>query len=372
LRVVFVSHADTRLPGLPKPIGKGKTGLWLAMDDDALLAAWGLGAKLDLLFLSHVAYLHAVRGLDEKQTAEAVETRHQRVSPVALDRAVGWLGTRARRALALAAAKAPVHVERILAQLVALETEGRFAMLTPRERLLGLAEGEAGLVAELRDLRPDRTEELAAREEMYVAHARELEPLGMKGLAEAPLHVGLTRVFAISPAGESQSFFRDREEPQTLWRDQPVGPVKVRDVARWGETGKTLTLLLPSRGALFGLLDLTVAQRDVELDERAKEPGLEAHLAQLRVELAIRKRALVTQLPAGAAAMLRRQIPKDGELVVAALAESPSEGKLLDEERGRAADAKFLAAWARLAGRLELSLELAAHAELVLADAKGL
>jgi hypothetical protein len=381
VRIVFVGHGDAaalaKLPGKPAPLGKAKSGVWLELADDALLAAWGLGARLDIVYLSRAAYDHAVRKLEPKDAAEAVEERHRTYSATALDQAVSWLGARGRRAIALAAKAAPLHVERVLAQLVLLETEGRFAMLTPRERVFGLAEGEAGLLAELRDLRADLTAEITAREAFYVEHARALEALGQKGLVDAPLYVGLARVYGVTPAEGTDRFFRTREDPQTTWRDAAVGPIAHKDAQRWRDAGKTLTLLLPSRGQLFAVLDLTAAQRQVELDERAKDPGLADHLAQLRIELAIRKRALVPLVPAAAAVVLKAQIAKDKDRLVAALAAEPVLGAaapppLPAEEQQRADDARFLAAWARIGGRLELSLARTAHAELVVRDAKAL
>jgi hypothetical protein len=372
-RIVFVTHGNAavlgQLAGKPKPLGKAKSGVWLELADDALLAAWALGAKLDLLWFSRAAYDHAVRKLDEKETGLAVEARHQTFTPEALNQTTAWLGERARLALALAAAKTPAHVERVLGQLVVLETENRFDMLTPREKVFLLVEAEAQLIEELGELRADRKDEISARKTFYRELAKEMEGLGQKGLVDAPLHVPLSRVYAIAPAGTLERYFKSREEPHTTWDKQLVGAVPHKDAARMKSEGKKLTLLYYAPSHIYRALELTEAQREIELAERAKAPQPDEYLGDLRAELAIVRRALAGSV---ASVLLRRQIPKETELLVAALKEHPEKGELPAVEKGRAADAKFFAAWAKVAGRGELALGLAAHAAQIERDAKDL
>jgi hypothetical protein len=351
VRVVFASAADlARLPGSPRPLGKTRSGAWLALADDALLAAWALGTKLDVLYLSVPAMEHALRKLDEKARAEAIEERRRIHASNALDQSTSWLGDRARRVIAMSK---PAHAARVLAQLVPLETAGRYDMLSPREKLFGLLEAEAGLLAELADARPDLTAEIAARKRFYEEDARGLEKLGQKGLVDAPLVVGVTRVYAVTPAAPAEAYFLAREEPQVRLGEAQIGPLAVKDVARWREAGRKVELVLPARGDLFATLELTAAQRELEL---AVPPDLDGHLFRLRVDQNLRKRAFASP-----------QVAAD-----TALLPPPVAGDVAGAEVARAADAKFLAAWAKLAGRLELGLSLAAHAEQITKDAKDL
>ncbi len=329
-RVAFVPSTRTQ-PLRLHELGLTPEGHWGLIDDDVWLGAQA-AHEVELLYLSHPDYLHAVRHLDAGQIGEAVLRRRRVFSAALPSQALGEVALAVSRcisAIPVGASTGDV-VPDLLAALASFTTMPRLAHTSPLVLIDYLRDGEAEVIAQIESpsmcaaqpagggLDPDGSER-----EIRRRFATELGAIAAERDRSADVrflpYVDVSRTYYVEPANpEVKKRAHFLGDPVRDWGQGMLLPLPERVAADVKVLGHRLTVVFPAAGPFLGALqECTGPQLDVELHERLSAPGLAAHLDQQRLEQAVLRSAAL--LVAGADAELGPILRAQTELEASAL-----------------------------------------------------
>jgi hypothetical protein len=297
-RVAFLPAGRKHVPGF-HDLGENPDGRWGLLDDKAWLAAEG-DAEIELLYFSHPDYLHATRGLDGDQVAEAVLHRRRVFSANLPSRALGEVALAVSRTISMlpAGPKAGQIVSDLLTAHASFTTVARLAQTPPLVLLDYIRVGDAGIIAELESptLReagnwdPDGVERDTRRQfalDLGQITARH----GQAGEDRVLPFVDVVRTYFVTPPdAKARSQARFLGDPVRDWRDGIILPIPERLAIDVKVRGRQMKVIFPALGPFLGVLqECTQAQQEIELSERLAAPGYPAYLNQRRLAQAVRR-----------------------------------------------------------------------------------
>jgi hypothetical protein len=174
------------------------------------------------------------------------------------------------------------------------------------------------------------------------------------------------RVYLLTPATPELERRADRlQDPTMAWRGGLIMPVPERQIGDLQARGYSATVIFPAAGPFLGALaDLTRAQLEVELAERAAAPGFAGHVAALRLEQATLRAAvhLIVGADPRCGRVLMEQTREEaerlGEWSSSGAASGGDPAALARELSGTLGDARLLAALCRSARADDVALRL--------------
>lgn len=314
-RIAFVP-AGIRAPA--SVLGHDATGAWLECDDAALVRG-----RLELLWLSRAGYDHAVRRLHASDIPAVIARRRTAFAAQLPSRAKTELYALRLPILVTAARHGDRDaVARSLTILARLSGGSRFKGVDDTGMLERLLEREQTVRAELDsdDGRPEAAPgEPEMRAQLADGTARLLAGRGRPEYVQAPLYASLARGYLLRAAPDDLlADWKRNGIPAVPWRGGVIGPLAPAQAAELH--GRPM---FPDGNTAAGLrAALTPAQLTVELEDREQDLGMTAHVASLRVELAVFRR--LAALRPALTAVLTNAIAEETRWLITALARRPA------------------------------------------------
>jgi hypothetical protein len=334
-RVAFVPATRTQ-PLRFYDLGSATEGRWGLIDDDAWLAAES-AQDIELLYLSHPEFQHAMRGLDPSQTAEAILRRRQVFSADLPSQALGEVALAISRCIsALPAGESSKDmVADLLTALATFTCLPRLAHTAPLVLVDYLREGDATVIAEIESpsmLAAHPVDVDGKEQETRRRFAAELGQIQAERDRAADVrflpYVDVSRTYYVEPPNpDVMKRARFMGEPVRDWREGMILPMPERLAADVKVLGHRLTVVFPATGPFLGALqECTGPQLDVELAERMTEPGLGTYLNQQRLQQAVLRSAafLVAGTDPELGALLRQQTELEASLLGSWLTRDPN------------------------------------------------
>jgi len=306
-RVAFLPAGRTPVPGF-RDLGESPDGRWGLLDDEAWLGAEGAG-EIELLYFSHPDFLHAMRGLEADQVAEAVLHRRRVFSARLPARALGEVALAVSRTIAMlpVGPKTGEIVAELLTAHASFTAVARLERTAPLVLLDYLRTGDARIMAELEspslleagDFNKDGAECETRRRfalDLGTITARH----GQTGEDRLLPFVDVVRTYFVTPSdAKAKARANFLGDPVRDWRDGIILPIPERLAIDVKVRGRRMKVIFPALAPFLGALEeCTHAQLEIELSERLAAPGYGTYLNQRRLEQAVRRFA--THLVVGA------------------------------------------------------------------------
>jgi hypothetical protein len=299
-RVAFLP-AGARSPVPFAELGSSAAGAWGVVSDEPWLALTGED-PLELLYLSHAEYAHAIRRLSATDLPAAIAHRRGRYASDLPVHAMGSLEQAIRAGVPLA----PTHAggsrirADLLTALASFTVVPRFAHTSPLDLLDYLREGDAELSAELESLvyeAPGEFDRNGSERKAREHFAMDLGALAAKhGRPEKALalpYFDVERVYFVFPGrADLEARARANREPMRKWRGGLILPLPERAATELAEGNQELLALFPAPGPFMSALaELTPAQLEIEFADRMRAPGFAAYLDSRRIGQALLRTA---------------------------------------------------------------------------------
>jgi hypothetical protein len=297
-RVAFLPAGRKQVPGF-HDLGQSPDGRWGLLDDGVWLATEDPGA-IELLYYSHPDFLHAVRGLENDQVAEAVLHRRRVFSANLPSRALGEVALAVSRTICMLPpeARAGEIAADLLTAQASFTAVARYESTAPLVLLDYLRVGDARIIAELEsptlqkagDFDGDGGERQVRRQfaldlgKITVRH-------GQAGEDRLLPFVDVVRTYFVTPSdAKTKAEARLFGDPVRDWRDGMVLPIPERLAIDVKVRGCQMRVIFPALGPFLGTLqECTEAQLEIELSERLAAPGYADYVNQRRLEQAVRR-----------------------------------------------------------------------------------
>ena len=297
-RVAFLPADGKQVPGF-HDLGASQEGRWGLLDDEAWLAAADPG-EIELLYFSHPDFLHAMRGLDGDQVAEAVLRRRRVFSAGLPSRALGEVALATSHTISMlpVGAQTGEIVWDLLTAQASFTTVSRLAQTPPLVLLDYLRAGDAGIIAELESptLRAVGAFDVDGVErDVRRQFALDLGQItarhGQTGEDRVLPFVDVVRTYYVTPPDpKARSKARFLGDPVHDWRDGIILPIPERLAIDVKVRGHEMQVIFPALGPFLGAMEeCTQAQLAIELSERLTAPGYSAYLNQRRLAQAVRR-----------------------------------------------------------------------------------